>query len=287
MSNKPIEEKIDFFSGQSILQRRIKRDERPSLAGAGVWHFHKEHEITFTLHSRGKRFVGYNISDYHEYDFVLLSGLLPHCWITNQATDQIVINFDKKNLGDLFWHAPELYKVNQMLEESKQGIQFPEETAKLALPILLKMENQKGMQKLMSFLTLLEIMADSDSKKFLTFYHKELKDSISASNRIEKVYSYILHHAESNTISFSELSAELNMTKSAVCKFIKKVTKRTFSEIVMEMRIDNACKLLRETDIYIADVCFKCGFNNLSNFNRSFKKVVGLTPKIYRQTYKK
>jgi AraC-like DNA-binding protein len=284
-TGKPIIEKLLEDPDQSILYRRIVRSERSNLRSAGVWHFHPDFEITYTLKSIGKRFVGYNISDYVENDFVLIGDSLPHCWITNQKTEQIVINFKKDLLGNVFWNMPEMKQIDQMLEKSKQGIFFDKVTSKKALTILLKMENDSGFNKLLNFFELLNLMANAKNQHLLTFYHHEIKDSLKASNRIEKIYSYILLHYQSNTISFSELSDELNMTKSSVCKFVKKVTKKSFSEIVIETRVNDACKLLSETDLFISEICFKCGFNNLSNFNRSFKRLMEVTPKEYRNIY--
>lgn len=283
MSSQPIIEKLIEDPGQSFLFRRIKRKERSDLHEDGVWHFHPDFEITFTLKSSGRRFVGFTNSNYAEYDFVLLGNKLPHCWITAQSTDQIVINFKKEVFGSLFWNTPEMQRINELLDKSQQGVAFSIETAKEALPILYKMEHETGFDKLLHLFELLNLMANSTNQKALTFYHHEIKDSIKASNRIEKIYNYIHLNYQSNQISFEQLSKNLNMTKSSVCKFIKKVTKKSFTELVIEARINEACKMLSETDMFISEICFKCGFNNLSNFNRAFKKVMLVTPKQYRQ----
>jgi len=286
MSTKPFIEKLVEDPDQSFSYRKIKREERPHLRNEGVWHFHPDYEITFTLRSAGKRFVGYNISDYIENDFVLIGENLPHCWITTQVTEQIVINFKKEFLGQIFWDTPEMKKINKMLDKSLRGIYFEKETARKALGIIQKMEHEKGFDRLLHFFELLNLMANTENHQLLTYYHDNFKNSLKASNRIEKIYSYILLNYQSGNVSFTELCNELNMTKSSVCKFIRKVTKKTFSDMVIETRINDACKLLAETDLFIAEICFKCGYNNLANFNRSFKKLMEVTPKEYRDIYK-
>ena len=285
MSNQPSIERIMEDPRQSFSYRKIVRNERSDLRKEGVWHYHPDYEITITLKSSGRRFVGYNISDYEEYDFVLIGDRLPHCWITKESTEQIVINFKKEQLGLSFWNTPEMAQINQMLEKSQQGILFDKSTAIQALEVIKKMEHETGFNRMLHLFDLLNLMANAKSQKLLTFYHQEIKDSLKASNRIEKIYSYILLNYQSNNISFAELSTQLNMTKSSVCKFIKKVTKKSFSEIVTETRINDACKMLCESDMFISEVCFKCGFNNLSNFNRAFKKIMEVTPKEYRSIY--
>ena len=147
-------------------------------------------------------------------------------------------------------------------------------------------ERENGFNRLLHFFRLLDLLANAETQEVITHFHHEVKDSLKASNRIERIYSYILQNYQSNDISFTELSQELNMNKSSVCKFVKKVTKKTFSEIVIETRVSEACKLLAVSDMYISEVCFACGFNNLSNFNRSFKKIMHTTPKEYRNIYR-
>lgn len=286
MTGRPTIEMLTEDPGQSILCRRIVRAKRPDIHNEGVWHYHPDFEITYTLKSSGKRFVGYNISDYTESDFVLIGENLPHSWITNQYTEQIVVNFKRDMFGDAFWNAPEMKKIEELLDKSQQGIFFNSQTSSKALPLMFLIERENGFNRLLHFFRLLDLLANAETQEVITHFHHEVKDSLKASNRIERIYSYILQNYQSNDISFTELSKELNMNKSSVCKFVKKVTKKTFSEIVIETRVSEACKLLAVSDMYISEVCFACGFNNLSNFNRSFKKIMHTTPKEYRNIYR-
>lgn len=286
MSNKPIIELLKENPGQSFVSRRIIRNARPSLIREGVWHYHPDYEITLTIKSKGKRFVGYNISDYSEFDLVLIGDHLPHCWITTEKTDQLVINFKKEQLGAIFWKLPEMGLINDLLKKSQQGILFDKQTANRAYLLMLEMEHLNGFDKLLGLFQLLNLMARAKNQEQLSFYHGQVKDSLKASSRIEKIYSYILDNYQTNEISFTELTSDLNMTKSSVCRFIKKITKKSFSQIVIETRVNEACKLLAETDMYISQICFTCGFNNISNFNRAFKKINKLTPKAYRLVYR-
>ncbi len=285
MSIKPFKEKLTTKPDHSILVRKIIRKERPEFTNEGVWHFHPDYEITFTLKSNGKRFVGYNISDYSENDFVLIGSNLPHCWITHEYTEQIVINFKKDIIGINFWDIPEMKKINSMLNLSKHGIHFSKEVAKNASTLVHQLEKQKSFKRLITFFKLLDLMANSKDKKILTNFNVNEKDSLKTSNRIEYIYSYILTNYKENSANITDLSKNLNMTKSSTCKFIKKVTKKSFTDILTETKINHACKLLVETDMYISQICFSCGFNNLSHFNRSFKKIMSITPKQYRANY--
>ncbi|MEM9326379.1 MAG: AraC family transcriptional regulator, partial [Bacteroidota bacterium] len=106
-----------------------------------------------------------------------------------------------------------------------------------------------------------------------------------ASSRIEKVYSYVLNNFRNPEISQAALASELNMTSSSLCKFVKNMTRKTLFQLIMEARVNEACKLLVTSDKYISEISYHSGFNNLSNFNRVFKRVMGATPADYRRSY--
>ncbi len=285
MSNKPMAESLLEDTGQSFLLRRIVRQKRPDHRAKGVWHYHPDYEITLTLKSSGKRFVGYSIDDYTSKELVLYGENLPHCWITNQFTEQYVITFKKEVLGPRFWDTPEFIGINKLLEKSQQGIKFNSVTTEKAASLILQMRELEGFRKMIVFFELLNLLALSEDIDLLTFHNFRLKNNLRASNRIEQVYSYIDRNFKNDNISITALSDDLHMTTSSLCKFIKTITKKTFTELLIDARIKEACKLLSETDKYISEICYLSGFNNLSGFNRAFKKVMHISPKEYRKIY--
>ena len=286
MSNKPVVEKLVEDPGQSFLYRKIIRKKRPDHRRQGVWHYHPEFEITLSLKSSGKRFVGYSIDDYYPQELVLVGENLPHCWITKQSTEQYVINFKRESLGSSFWDSPEFIGISKLLSKSKQGIKFDASTTHKAIPVILRMENTDSFERLMLFFKLINLLAHSANIQLLTFDDYRIKDSLKASNRIEQVFSYIHENYNDKNISVANLSENLHMTTSSLCKFIKVISRKTFTELLIETRINKACKLLSETDYYISEICYSSGFNNLSGFNRAFKKIMHTTPKEYRKVYR-
>lgn len=285
MSNRPIIEQLVEDPGQSFLYRKIERKKRPDFRSEGVWHYHPDYEITFSLKSSGKRFVGYSIEDYYPYELVLLGENLPHCWITNQSTEQYVINFKKEILESALENSPEFVGINKLLKKSKQGLKFSKATTDKAVPIIMRMNELYGFNRFINLLKLLNILSLSENIQLLTFNDYRIKDSIKASNRMQKVYTYINNNYKRENVSVSNLSDQLNMTTSSLCKFIKSITKKTFTELLVEVRLNKACKLLSETDRYISEIAYLSGFNSLSGFNRTFKKVMHVTPKEYRKIY--
>ena len=286
MHNKPVVERVPDDPGRSFIIKTVIRDKRPDLGGGGVWHYHPEYEITLTLKSSGRRFVGYSIDEYAATELVLIGANLPHCWLTDQHTEQYVINFKKEALGKTFWESPELTGINKLLDQSKHGVKFCKETALKSVPLILQMNQSKGFNRLFSLFSFLNFLANAEHKEPLTFHDYTIKDSLKASNRIEQIYSYINRNYKKEDISITEVSEDLCMTTSSLCKFIKRITKKTFTDLVVDARINEACRLLRNSDKYISEICYLSGFNNLSGFNRSFKRVMQTTPKDYRNMYR-
>lgn len=286
MGNKPNIEKLVDEPGKSFLFREIIRENRPDHRNIGVWHYHPDFEITLSLKSSGKRFVGYNIDDYHPYELVLLGENLPHCWITDHASEQYVINFKKELFGINLLNSPEFVGINKLLDISKHGIKFDEETTDNAVPLILRISKSDGFERLLILFQLLHTLSLSKKMQLLTSHDYRIKDHLKASNRVEQIYSYIHKNYDRPDISVSDLSEDLHMTTSSLCKFIKLITKKTFTELLIETRIKEVCKLLSETDKYVSEICYLCGFNNLAGFNRAFKKAMHMTPKEYRKLYR-
>lgn len=285
MTSKPSIEKIAQNPDHSFSLRKVVREKRPDLSQDGVWHYHEEYELTLTTKSSGKRIVGYNIDDYSSNELILLGPNLPHCWITDHYVEQYVLQFRKETFGDNFWNNAELSHINKLLKDSQHGIKFSADITNQIASLLLSMNVKEGFEMLLTLFNMLNLLTKDPDIQLLTFQDYSIKNSLKASNRIEKIYSYIHENYNASQVSLSDLSNFVNMTPSSLCKFISKITKKTFSELLIETRVKEACKLLQSTDKYISEISYICGFKNLSSFNRNFKKVMKKTPKEYRKVY--
>ena len=105
------------------------------------------------------------------------------------------------------------------------------------------------------------------------------------SSRMEVVYAFVLSNFKNPKVSQAELAKELNMTSSSLCKFVKNMTRKTFFDLILEARVSHAGRLLVNSDKYVSEICFLSGFNNVSNFNRIFKRIMKKSPLEYRKTY--
>ncbi len=282
---KPSFEQLTDNADHSFAVKKVIREKRDDLTSAGVWHYHPGYEITLTTESSGRRFVGYNYEDYSAVDLVLLGENIPHCWITEEHTEQTVINFQKNFLGNSFWDKPELTEIHHLLDRSARGIKFSPEVIKEARKRIKLLETSHGFDRLMQLFSLLSLLAHDKESKFLTSYNERTKGNHKISSRIEKVYSYVLNNYLKPDISQAQLAADLNMTSSSLCKFVKNMTRKTLYDLILEARISHACRLLVNSDRYVSEICYLSGFNNISNFNRIFKRIMKKSPLEYRKAY--
>lgn len=268
---------------RSFITRIIKRDNRPLLSQA--WHYHPEIEICFTKKSNGKRFVGNQISDYLEGDLVMFGSNLPHGFTTDMQCTQVVIQMNEDFLGMDFINKPELHSVKSLFERSKQGLEFGKEIKAKAKKIIKKIINTEGFAQMISLFDLLHLLAMAKDVRPICSEEYSLNLNTNSLNRLKIVYDYIVVNFKKE-VSVKEVADQINLTEAAFFKFIKKHTKKTFTEIINEFRISHASKLLMSSDFTIAEVCFECGYNNVSYFNRKFKTFIGKTPSEFRKRYK-
>ena len=282
---KPYIEHWTESADHSFAIKRVIRERRDNFSTMGVWHYHSGFEITLTTVSSGQRFVGYNSEPYAPTDLVLIGENTPHCWITDEHTEQTVINFERNFLGEGVWDKSELSEVQQMLNRSKRGIAFSKEVAEKARKRIRRIEKSQKFERLMHFLSLLGYLAHEKDYRYLSSYDEESQGNLKMSNRMEHVYAYVLSNFKNPDVSQAALAEELNMTSSSFCKFVKNMTRKTFYDLILEARVSHAGRLLVNSDKYVSEICFASGFNNVSNFNRIFKRIMKKSPQQYRKTY--
>ncbi|PSL07952.1 AraC family transcriptional regulator [Cecembia rubra] len=254
-----------------------------------VWHYHPEFELVYIIQSKGTRFIGDSIKPFQEGDLVLIGEELPHMWQNDPeyfqkesglTAEAITIHFRKDFAGSGLLDIPEMIPIQQMLERSKQGLVFDRETALLAKNKMKEVHESEAFARLMLFLELLYILANCKNFQQLStkgFVHPSEKNG---DLRIDKVYSFTYNNFRRN-ITLDEVADVANLNPTAFCRFFKKYTKKNYSKFLNEIRIGYACKLLLEEGLNISEVGYESGFNNLSNFNRQFKSLIGISPSQY------
>ena len=255
------------------------------------WHYHPEYELVLVVRSAGRRMVGDHIGSFDEEDLVFMGPYLPHVWVNdpeffngeaNYPADAIVIHFTEDFLGKEFFKIPEMESFANFLRLSNQGLKIQGKARSEINEIMKKMIGMNGIQRLSALLSIFDILSRTNEYKVLASQGFVQKTTIKSSDQFQKINEYIMLNFQEE-ISLPEVAQIANMAVTTFCNFFKENFRVTFVEYVNTLRIGNACKLLAESDYHIVEVAYKCGFNNLANFNRQFKKYKKMTPSEYRK----
>ena len=249
------------------------------------WHYHPEIELVYVSNGEGKRQVGLHLSNYSDGDLVLIGSNVPHTGFTeyfDQERKEVVIQFKPEFLGNSIENVFEFKKISKLLELSKQGLVFHGETKKNIGISMLGLQYESNFQQLLTLIRILESLASSDEFTILNKDDFSKSNSIIENERINKIFNYIKINYK-DKVCLEEASNLICMTKPSFCRYFKKHTGKRFTEFLNEYRINNALKLLAQTEMDIKNICYECGFNNFSHFNRLFKNTLNLTPSEYRR----
>lgn len=249
-------------------------------------HFHPEFELNLVLKSKGKRIVGDSIKDYDSVDLVLIGPNTPHAWTGNEDHVHVItVQFHAEFVSEKFLSRKVALPIKEMLEKSKMGIHFSEDTAQVLRPRLIKLSEMSGFDSLLEFFSIMYDMSISRNQSTLSSLSYVGQFDTAKSRRIKIVNEYLFRNLQKK-IRVDDVAELVNMSPSSFCHFFKKRTQRSFTDYLTELRIGNAAKLLIESEKNISEICYESGFNNVSNFNRSFKHQRGCTPSEFRSQQK-
>lgn len=256
------------------------------------WHYHPEYEIVLIIESVGKKYIGDSISDFQKNDLAIIGSNLPHTYKNDPSYSQkdstkraksIVIHFSKNSLGNDFLALPEAKKIKHLLDNCPGGFDIKGKTNQKVRKLMKKMLAQKGISRWQSLLKILAVIAESkDLEQISNSYLEGFNDK--ESERLAKVFEY-LYSNYMNEIKLADIAKLTNMTETSFSRFFIQRTKKSLSEFLMEIRLHNACKMLQKNNLNISEIGYQNGFNNLSNFNRQFKKHYSHSPKEYRRQF--
>lgn len=252
-------------------------------------HSHEELELNFIMNAKGaKRVIGDHIGEIDDLELVLVGSNLPHVWQTHKCQSkeikEITIQFHKDLFDEKFLRRNQLSFIRNLLERSAKGIQFSKQTIELITPRLTILTQKQGFDSVLELFSILHDL--SISRNMHTLSDATFSNVVFSYNsrRIEKTIEYMNLNFQ-KTITLTEVSKLANMTDVSFSRFFKARTGITFMDSLLEMRLGHASRLLIDTTQSVAEVAYNCGFNNISNFNRLFKKKKGCTPKEFRENY--
>ncbi len=276
------------FAPRTML--KVKWDDFPHFTYP--WHFHSEFEIVYVLKSSGKRFVADSVELFQEGDITLMGSNLPHFWKSDAPGDienasrvnAIVVQFHKDFFREEINSYPEFHRINELLNRAGRGIHFSKSSGEKIGKMLKRLLKLTGIERMLYFIKLLDVMGRTENYRILASKAYQLEEQKELNNRLDKIMHFINTNYQ-RKITQEEVASKIGMTTASFCRYFKEKTGKGFIFFVNEMRIGYACKLLIENHLSISQICFECGFNNISNFNRMFKRQTSYTPGEYQQQF--
>lgn len=248
-------------------------------------HQHEEIQLSYVISGKGTFIVGDTIRDFQSDDVLLFGSNIPHVLKSDVSTEQdsymISVFFTHNSFGKHFFTLPKLQNVKRLLNDASFGVKFQEHQAVLKL-LFEAILNQKTIKRFATFFEILSILTESKYETVSSFINtKNYTDD--EGKRMSAVFEFVMNHFDQKIV-LEEIATIANMTPNAFCKYFKQRTNKTFFQFLTAIRIENACKFLsNQQQLSISDIAHYCGFFNISNFNRKFKEIKGITPTEFRK----
>lgn len=257
-------------------------------------HTHEEFELNLIVNAKGAlRIVGDSQESIGDYDLVLVAGKdLEHAWLQGDCKSEedireITIQFKWNFDGDSFLGRAQFGSIRKMMHDAQNGLVFPMEAILEVYSDLNSLSSEtQGFVSVMKFLTILYKLSLYTNTRTLSSSSFANVNYGSDSKRVKKVQQFISDNYQNN-IHLDTLAGLAGMSPVAFSRFFKLRTGKTLSDYIIDVRLGHASRMLVDTIEGIGEICYACGFNNLSNFNRIFKKKKNCTPKEFRERYRK
>ncbi|ATH80022.1 AraC family transcriptional regulator [Pseudomonas sp. GD04158] len=280
----PSYELMDDHEGHSLIYR-----QHGFPSPLVRWHFHKEYELHLIVASSGKVFIGDYIGNFSPNTLFLTGPGLPHNWISQVEDGEVVetrdmlVNFTDEVLEQGSAVFAELKSLAPLLARAQFGIEFRDPRVIREAGLLLRrIADSRGITRLGHFFILLELLAASEDYQLLSAMTAADLGDEQHVERINRAVDYIFQHYAQDLCQ-EEVAEHLGMTPSYFSRFFKQATGRGFVEFVNRLRVSKSCELLSKSEKPVTEVCFESGFSNISNFNRRFQQLKGMTPSRYRK----
>lgn len=277
-----VREDESFFIG--VFQDNLEKS---------TWHYHNNFEISFITEGSGKRIVADSIEEFQPGDLAFIGPNLPHVWLadkeistpSNRTLEMVFLQFTSNVLFPQLLVLPEFGYIKRALDMSERGIQIVSQTLNEVSEIMLQLPYMESFDRMIHFFKLMDIIGKSEtnvplaSKEYLTLRFT------TGNKRIAIIHDYLMNNYREE-IDLKKLAALVNLAEGSLCRLFKMNMGVTLFEYLNQIKTEFACKLLMNKDLSIMEVCLDSGFNNISHFNKQFKKITGVPPSEYRKRFK-
>jgi len=247
-------------------------------------HQHREIQISLIKKGEGSFIIGDYVGEFGKGDIFIIGANLPHVFHNDPDEGEahmISLFFTKASYGDHFFKLQEFKRLDPLFQASALGIKLDTESGKL-IELIESMIHKSKLNRFISFIQILQAISKEGMTPLSSAIHNKSYGE-EEGKRMRDVFAFSLSNFDQN-ISLDQVAGIAHMTPNAFCRFFKQRTNKTYVNFLLDIRIGNACKLLsKKTDLSIAEISYTSGFNNLTNFNRKFKSIKGITPSEFRK----
>lgn len=250
-------------------------------------HQHEEIQISYIAKGRGTLVLGDSINDFKEGDIFVIGENTPHVFRSDRklapSSEMITLFFTKNSFGKDFFYLSDMSNIDDFFKKSEFGMRILSKKEKVS-HIFLKLNQQNKIQRVSALLKMLNIITLAKTSPLSSFVNRK-KYTEDEGRRMSDVFEYAITSFNEN-ITLEEVAEKANMTKNSFCRYFKKRTNKTFFQFLIEIRIENACKMLHHNnDLSIANISELSGFQDIANFNRKFKELKGISPSQFRAQF--
>lgn len=257
----------------------------PNLNDQYYWHFHPEFEICYVEGASGTRHIGDHISRYEGSDLVFIGPYIPHLnfdYGVRTQCETVVVQMKEDFLGSMFLHAPELRSCMQLFQRAKSALAFYGETKAQVGAMMRELNALPPFRRLITLLEILHLLSGSADVEELYAKPIATEDSHKEQVRLQRIHRMV-EDKFPNAIDTNDVARALHITPAAFCRYMQRQTGATFTDYVNKYRINQAKKFLL-MGRNVTEACYEAGFENLSHFNRTFKKFAGMNPGIFKRS---
>ena len=258
----------------------------PNLNDLFYWHFHPEYEIVYVEAANGFRHIGDHISKYAGSDLAFIGPNIPHLnfdYGVKATVNTVVVQMKENFLGEDFFLLPEIAAINDLFERAKTGLAFYGETKRLAGEKLKQLSALPHFDQLICLLQVFHLLAKSSETELLKAKPISSASVLKEQQRLHRVYHFI-ETSYQKDIDVNEVAKICHLTTAAFCRYFKKSTHYTFTDFLNRYKINQSKKLLLQ-DKTVTEACYESGFGNISYYNKTFKKLTGENPSIFKKKY--
>ncbi|MDA3925747.1 MAG: AraC family transcriptional regulator [Kiritimatiellae bacterium] len=288
-------EKIQLLPGESfrLLQWRNNIHDVEIVAGDGTryplkgsgdqWHYHSHMELTLITQGMGTLFIGDAIKHFTAPDLVMIGPNLPHYWQMRNHSSGCALQFDFEPEHP-FWHIPETRGLDQLWKDAERGIHITGDIVTETGQLLQTAVECGGMERLVQFMTILSMLSKTKRKNRQTISSTAFAPvTRHATYRSLQKAIHLIFQNFQEELPFSDILSEAGMSKATFERHFKKLTGKTFTRFLTDLRLNYAGRQLIETELPVSEIAFSSGYNNLSHFNHQFKALHQMSPLAFRK----